>query len=218
MENKPIALITEAGNGLSLKFASILIEKGYKVIIAAKRNSYSELMEQSLGEIRVLESDFTEIGEGVKIYSYIMTHFGKLDILINNAEIANGFGQKLTELNLREIKQLFDENLFSTINLSKALMPMLEKSNSARIINITSGLGNIQRMTDEEYPYSNYKMTAYSMSKAALDMFTVLLEKELRLTTVKVHGFDPVRIKNCTHNSVSICNKVEKELLELLEI
>lgn len=217
MENKPIALVTEAGNGLSLKFAAILDKEGFEVIIAAKGNSYIKLIERQLKGIKVLEANFTEIGEAVKIYAYIKTHYGKLDVLVNNAEIANGFGQKLTELDLREVKLLFDENVFSAINLSKALMPMLGKSDKARVINITSGLGDSKKITDGDYPYSDYKMTAYSMSKAALNMFTVLLDKEFEPTSINVSGFDPIRVENCTHNEVTFCKEVEQEFIYLLE-
>ncbi len=218
MESGPIALISEAGNGLSSKFATILKKVGFTVIVAAKGSSYINLTKHKHDSFKVLEADFTEIEEAQKIYAYLKAHFGKLDVLINNAEMANGFGQKLSELDVSEAKVLFNENVFSTINLSKTLMPILKKSTRARVINITSGLGNISKMMDPRYPYADYKMTAYSMSKAALDMFTVLLEQELRLTNIAVYGFDPIRLENCTYNDVTICKQVGKEFLELISM
>ena len=217
MENKPIALITEAGNGLSSKFATILNGCGYEVIIAANENSHSQIAHQQPKGIKLLKADFTQIGDVVNVYAHMKTHYGKLDVLINNAEIANGFGQKITELNLQEVKHLFDENLFSIMELTKALLPLLKRAPLPRIINITSSLGSLEKMQDNDFHYSDYRMTAYSMAKSALDMFTVLLSRELRETKIKVEGFDPIRIKNCTHNNVTICSGVEKELLQILE-
>ena len=217
METNKIALITETGNGLSPKFAAILNAENYKVTIAAKGQSYTELKALNLDGIDLLDIDLTKTEGVVQLYSYLKTTYGKLDVLINNAEIANGFGQKITEMNMDEVKRLYDENLFSVMYTIKAMVPLLTKSDRARIINITSGIGNINKMTTQDYHYKDYKMTAYATAKSALDMLSVILDRELVPNGIKVRSFDPVRIENCTHNSVDLCKGVEYELIELLQ-
>ncbi|WP_299519302.1 SDR family NAD(P)-dependent oxidoreductase [Winogradskyella sp.] len=218
MKTDKIALITEAGNGLSQKFAEILSYQNYSVIIAAKGESYNKLNRTNLGDIKLLNVDLTNSSELIKLYSYLKTQYGKLDVLINNAEIANGFGQKITELNINDVKTLYDNNFFSVINTIKILFGLLNKSESATIVNITSAMGNIDKMSDKNFCYKDYKMTAYSTAKSSLNMLTTILDKEFELHNIKVKSFDPVRISNCTHNSVDICEGVEKELIGLLQI
>ena len=216
MKTKRIALVTEAGNGLSIHWAKILQNEGFEVLIAAKGLGFDALLKENLEGVKIVETDLTKKEEVVRMYAYIKTHYGHLDVLINNAEMANGFGQKLASLNMQEVKHLFEENLFSLIQVTQAMMPLLKKGQSSRILNITSALGDITKMTSTDFPYADYKMTAYSMAKAALDMFTVLLSKELEIDNIGVKHFDPVKLKNCTHNSVNICSEVQKEFLQLL--
>ncbi|MEO1032793.1 MAG: SDR family NAD(P)-dependent oxidoreductase [Bacteroidota bacterium] len=217
MKTDKIALITETGNGLSHKFAEILSAEHYSVVIAAKGSAYNELTKFNLDGIKVLDIDLTQTAGVVQLYSYLKTAYGKLDILINNAEVANGFGQKITELDINEVKALYNENLFSVMNTIKHLVSLLSKSDNPRIINITSGLGDINKMKADDFCYKDYKMIAYATAKSALDMLTVILDKELAPNNIKVERFDPVRIENCTHNSVDLCKGVKREFIELLQ-
>ena len=90
MKTDKIALITEAGNGLSKKFAEILISQNYEVIIAAKGKSYDQLNQLNLKDIQLLNIDLTNRSDIVKLYSYLKTKYSKLDVLINNAGISLG--------------------------------------------------------------------------------------------------------------------------------
>ena len=218
MKNQRIALITEAGNGLSYEFASLLTKQGFEVIIAAKGNVLEELNQKKLNHITLLETDLTKKKDMVLLYSYVRSFYGRLDVLINNAEIANGFGQKISDIDIQAMKELYDENFFSVIHLTKTLYPLLLNSEHAHIINITSALGNLEKMKDENFCYSDYQMIGYATAKAALDMFTHLLSKEAQVKNIQVSSFDPIRLKNSTHNSVTVCNGVKKELMDLLEV
>ncbi len=218
MKENRIALITEADNGLGYQFASILKKQGFEVIIAAKKHAHLNLHELDLEGIQFIETDLTQTKGVTQLYSFIKTVYGKLDVLINNAEIANGFGQKITDLDMDEVKKLYDENLFSVMHLTKTLFELLNKSKNAIVMNITSGLGCIDKMKDQNFDYSSYKITAYSTAKAALDMFTLILQREFESTNINVKSFDPIRPKNCTHNQVTLCPDVEKEFLGLLQI
>ncbi|GAB5476116.1 MAG: SDR family NAD(P)-dependent oxidoreductase [Maribacter sp.] len=217
MKNIKVALVTEAGNGLGIKFASILGDAGYKTIIAAESQSLEVMNKEDIGDIEIVEVDLTKKESVVKIYAYIKTYFGQLDVLVNNAEIGTGFGQKIEALNIREMKQLYDENFFSVISLVQTLLPLLKKSENSNIINITSPMGDIDNMEDDNFVYANYQMTAYATAKAALNMYTVLQAREFQSTNIGISGFDPIRMKNCTHNDVQLCTAVKKEFLELLE-
>lgn len=219
METKRVAVVTEAGNGLGKTFANILLNHDYEVILAASKKSYEILSEEggALNDYKLVKTDFTALECLTELKAQIYSKFGKLDLLINNAEIANGFGQKIEQITIDEVKQVYETNLFAVIRIIQLFKPLLEKSDDPSIINITSALGDIDKMKDEDFCYANYCMTAYATSKAALNMFTQLQCKEFKPSKIKITTFDPVVLKNCTHNSVSICDGIKEEFINLIK-
>lgn len=219
MEEKRVAVVTEAGNKLAALFAKILIKHQYHVIIAASSECYQKLWSEKDNNetgYDLIETDFTSDESIANLKQHIITTYGKLDVLVNNAEIANGFGQKIEQLNMAEVKAVYDINLFAVIRLVQAFKPLLELSKAPSIINISSALGDITKMKDESFCYSNYCLTAYATSKAALNMFTHLQCKEFKPSKIKIHSFDPVAMKNCTYNSVMICDAVKDDFVSLI--
>ncbi len=213
------ALVTEAGNGLGKTFANILLEHNYKVILAACGESYKLLSEED-GHARgyeLIEVDFTSDNTLIQMYNTVRSSWGQLDLLINNAEIVNGFGQKIDQIDLNEVKKLYEINLFAVIRIIQLMKPLLEESQRPTIINVTSALGDINKMKEEAFCYANYCLTAYASSKAALNMFTQLQFKEFKHSKIKIRSFDPVVRENCTYNSVFICNSVKDEFISLIQ-
>lgn len=214
-----IAVVTEAGNGLGNTFANILLKNDYKVILAASRKSHELLSRDAvaLQAYKLIETDFTSKESLLKLKSIIDSEYGHLDLLINNAETANGFGQKIDQINIDEVRQVYETNLFAVIRIIQLLKPLLEKGNDPRIINITSAMGDVDKMKDENFCYSNYCMTAYATSKAALNMYTHLQCKEFKLSKINISTFDPIALKNCTHNSVTLCDGIKDEFISLIK-
>lgn len=218
-KERNVALVTEAGNGLGKTFANILLEHNYKVILAACGESFKLLSEEDdhARDYELIEVDFTSESEVIQLYNTVKSTWGKLDLLINNAEIVNGFGEKIDQIDLAEVKKLYEVNLFAVIRVVQVLKPLLEESQNPKIINITSALGDISKMKEEAFCYADYCLTAYATSKAALNMFTTLQCKEFKTSKIKIHSFDPVVQENCTHNSVVICNRVKDEFISLIQ-
>ena len=219
MKVNRLAVVTEAGNGLGKTFANILLNYDYDVILAASKKSYDVLSQDGgvLQDYKLVKTDFTSAESVTELKSLIYSKFGKLDLLINNAEIANGFGQKIDQISIDDVRQVYETNLFAVIRIIQVLKPLLEKSDYPSIINITSALGDIDKMKDEDFCYANYCMTAYATSKAALNMFTHLQCKEFKPSKITINSFDPIALKNCTHNSVSICDGIKDEFISLIE-
>ncbi|HLT51347.1 MAG TPA: SDR family NAD(P)-dependent oxidoreductase, partial [Arenibacter sp.] len=164
MKGNRIAVVTESGNGLGNTFANILLKNNYDVILAASRKSF-ELLSQDGGALRkyrLIETDFTSEKSLLELKSIINSGYGHLDLLINNAEIANGFGQKIDQINIHEVREVYEMNFFAVIKIIQLLKPLLEKSEDPSIINITSALGDVNKMRDENFCYSNYCMMAYA--------------------------------------------------------
>ena len=116
----------------------------------------------ALQDYKLIEIDFTSEHSLLELKDKIVSDYGKLDLLINNAEIANGFGQKIDQINIDEMRQVYEMNLFAVVRIIQLLKPLLEKGEDPSIINITSALGDINKMKDEDFCYSNYCMTSYA--------------------------------------------------------
>lgn len=219
MEVKRVAVVTESGNGLGKTFANILLANEYDVILAASKTSYESLSQDGgvLQGYTLAKTDFTSEDSVGELKSLICTKFGRLDLLINNAEVANGFGQKIDHIKIDDVRQVYETNVFAVIRMVQMLKPLLEKSDDPSIINITSAMGDIDKMQDEDFCYANYCMMAYATSKAALNMFTHLQCKEFKPSKISIHGFDPIALNNCTHNSVTICDYIKEEFLSLIK-
>src|SRR5690606_23928372 len=130
MKENRLAVVTESGNGLGNTFANILLKYNYEVILAASMNSFEMLSQDGGGlqKYKLVETDFTSEKSVLELKSIIASGYGKLDLLINNAEIANGFGHKIDQINIDEVRQVYEMNLFAVIRMVQLMKPLLEKS------------------------------------------------------------------------------------------
>lgn len=115
---------------------------------------------------------------------------GKLDILINNAGISNGFPESVLTTSIKDLQEVFDTNFYGAISVTQTFLPLLKQSSSPRISNITSGLGSLTLHSDPDWKYYQVKLASYMPSKAALNAFTILLAYELRDLPFKVNAID----------------------------
>ena len=93
--------------------------------------------------------------------------------------------------NLETIKSVFDTNFFGAIDMVYTFLDLLKKSDSPRIVNVTSGLGSLTLHNDPSWKYYKIKSGAYGPSKTALNAFTVALAYDLKDTPFKVNAVDP---------------------------
>jgi NAD(P)-dependent dehydrogenase (short-subunit alcohol dehydrogenase family) len=119
--------------------------------------------------------------------------YGRLDVLVNNAGISgNRDGQRPGNVDLDNVRAVFETNLFGVIAVTEAMLPLLRKSASARIVNISSGTGSLTWMTDPEHYFASMQgSAAYPVSKTALNMLTVQYAKALAPDGIAVNAIAP---------------------------
>jgi NAD(P)-dependent dehydrogenase (short-subunit alcohol dehydrogenase family) len=110
---------------------------------------------------------------------------------VNNAAIAMKGDGPPSATSLEAIERDYRVNFIGTVAVTRAMLPLLRKAPSARIVNVSSGLGSLTRTGDPAFEYVAYKYLGYAASKAALNMLTVQLAWELRGTAIKVNSADP---------------------------
>jgi NAD(P)-dependent dehydrogenase (short-subunit alcohol dehydrogenase family) len=109
--------------------------------------------------------------------------YGRLDVLVNNAAILLDEGQSILDLDPRDFEQTFRINVLGAFLMTQRFAPLLRKSGHGRVVNVSSGAGQLSSMTS----YA----PAYSTSKAALNAITILFANAMRADGVLVNCADP---------------------------
>jgi NAD(P)-dependent dehydrogenase (short-subunit alcohol dehydrogenase family) len=194
MTDKKIALITGANKGIGKEIARQLGKLGTTVIIGARDEKKGEEAEKDLRsqgiDVLSVKLDVTEQSTIDAAAREIEKKFGKLDILVNNAGIGIDTGKPST-IDIDTLYRTYNTNVFGPFRMIKTFLPLLRKSEAGRIVNMSSGLGSLERNSSKYWETSGTKLLAYNSSKTALNALTLQFAYELRKTAIKVNSAAP---------------------------
>jgi NAD(P)-dependent dehydrogenase (short-subunit alcohol dehydrogenase family) len=191
-----VALVTGANKGIGFATAAGLGRLGIVVLIGARdedrgKEAVSHLLDDGI-DARVLRLDVTDDASVLAAAREVEMAFGHLDILVNNAavklEVAPSPPSQST---LAIVRETFETNVYGSIRVLLAMLPLLRRSAAPRIVNVSSSLGSLGLATTEGTKVSQRPLLSYSPSKAALNSVTVQFANELRSTAFKVNAADP---------------------------
>ena len=192
---KKIALITGANKGIGFEIARQIGRTGATVLLGARNKAAGEKATATLaGEgvtVRFIAIDVTDPTSVSAAAATITDSFGRLDILVNNAGITDPADGHVPDARLDAVERIWRTNFLGALAVTQAMLPLLGKAASARIVNVSSGLGSLAQNGDPNYSSAATKLIGYSASKAALNMLTVQLAYLLRDTAIKVNSADP---------------------------
>ncbi|MCA9412933.1 MAG: SDR family oxidoreductase [Candidatus Omnitrophica bacterium] len=177
------AVITGASRGIGKVLATTLAKEGVEIVaIASSEESLQPTVEeiQGMGEsIHSLSCDLSKTEEVEGLSKRIAGVVSKVDILINNAGVA--LNRPIEETGTAEWLQCFSVNAIAPILLTRDMIPVLEKSNRATIINMGSVVAHKGYLGQ----------AAYGSSKHALLGFTKVLAREVQPKGIRVHSINP---------------------------
>jgi len=179
--NKTV-LITGGGSGIGFQIAKLLSQKGNRVIITGRSEDRLQKAADQLQNVSYIVADVTSIADTNKLVEEVNSKYGELDILINNAGRATVYKLGKEANATDKAAEEMETNYFSAIRLTEKLLPLLEKSKEAAIVNVTSIVAFAPGIN----------MPTYAASKAALHSYTRILRFTLaRATTIKVFELMP---------------------------
>lgn len=189
-----IALISGANKGIGYEIARGLGAKTIKVLVGARDEArglgaVAKLTAEG-ADAHFVQLDVTDLASIECAAQWIEKEFGRLDILINNAGIAE-WDTKPSTVDLAKVREVYETNFFGPVALIQAMLPLLKKSRHGRIVNVSSSLGSLTLSSDLDSPFANFLALGYCTSKSALNSMTVQFAKELKETPIKVNAICP---------------------------
>jgi NAD(P)-dependent dehydrogenase (short-subunit alcohol dehydrogenase family) len=187
MSAQKVALVTGANKGIGFEVCRQLGARKFHVFLAERRQEEGlkacGLLQQAGLLVSFLQLDVTD-AQSVQLAAEILAReAGRLDVLVNNAGICEDAESSILEVSAEVVRGTLETNTLGPLFITQKLWPLLAKSAQGRIINVSSGLGSLNRM-NSGYP-------SYRMSKAALNAFTRVLAAELRSKGVAVNAVSP---------------------------
>ena len=194
-ETKKVALITGANKGIGFEVARQIAKAGWTVLAAARNEELGKQAAATLQaeglDVHFIQIDLNAKETAIIAAENIRSHFGKLDVLINNAGIASKGDGPPSKVNIEALETVMRTNYIGTVAVTQAMLPLLQNAGKAQIINVSSELGSVSLQTDPNWTFAPVKVLAYCASKAALNMFTVQLAYEFRDGNIAVNSINP---------------------------
>ncbi len=189
--NKKTALVTGANKGIGHAIAQGLGAIGFTVAVGARDTVRREEAVERLRAAGVdafgVALDVTSDDSVASAAKTVEQTAGRLDVLVNNAGISgrtDGGVQNPSTLDLDVVRTVLDTNVFGVIRVTNAMLPLLRRAESARIVNMSSNMGSLTLQTGPQ-------LAAYAPSKSMLNSITAQYARELAGTNVIVNAACP---------------------------
>jgi len=194
-----VAVVTGSSSGIGYETSLALAREGF-LTYATMRNlekggSIKSDSDKENLPLKIMQLDVTDDASVGKAVQSIISDSGRIDILVNNA--GYGLTGAFEDLSLDEIKQQYETNFFGVVRVTQAVLPIMRKQKSGKIINISSGAGRFG------YPGGS----AYVSTKFAMEGLSESLSYELDPFGIKVILVEPGVIRTNFGNGMVVAKK-----------
>ena len=229
MNNKRIALVTGANQGIGLQVSKELVARGLTVLIGSRNFERGEAAAREIGQGAVaVQLDVTDQASIATAAERIRTEFGRLDLLINNAAISNTSKGSLSvqdyvkktrasNVSLDEVRAVWETNVFGALAVYQAMLPLLRLSTDARIINVSSAVGSLAGNAAPASPRRSLFGPVYPASKTAFNAMALAMMVEQESTGIKVNLVSPGHTKT-NLNGYEGVQSVEEGAREIMRV
>jgi NAD(P)-dependent dehydrogenase (short-subunit alcohol dehydrogenase family) len=211
--NKRVAIITGADRGIGFEVSRELGALGFKIVLTSPDRARGELAAAKLRReglnIVYRKLDLLNERDIRSLSVFVLNKFGRVDVLVNNAGVmldsgrskvegllsrrikkipkrkGVGEGPGILEINIDIVRATLEINTLGALKMCQAFVPVMMKADYGRVVNVSSSLGQLNDMTDED------KVPAYQMSKTALNAVTRMVADAASGSNVAVNSVCP---------------------------
>lgn len=187
LASAPVALVTGANKGIGLETVRRLIEAGYRVHLGARNPELGKPAADQVGA-QFLQVDVTCQASVERAAETVEAAEGRLDVLVNNAGITGPLAEA-KDYTADDAAAVLLTNVVGYVRMIHAFLPLLERSNNPRIVNVSSGLGSFGLFHDEDRIESRFGSPLYAASKAGINMLTARYAR--LLPHIRINAADP---------------------------
>ena len=180
-----IVIVTGANRGIGLELCRQLAAQHFIVLLGSRDAEKGKQAAAALKRDNVIphQLDVTDLNSVHRLRDYVQSHYGRLDVLINNAAILYDPARRASTVDLDSVRDALETNTIGAWQMCQAFIPLLKKSRHPRIVNVSSEAGSLASM--------GAGAPAYNVSKVALNGLTRLLAAELRADRILVNSICP---------------------------
>jgi NAD(P)-dependent dehydrogenase (short-subunit alcohol dehydrogenase family) len=181
-----VALVSGANRGIGREVARQLAQRGHFLLLGSRDRDAGERAAEQIraegGGVSVVELDVASAESVSRATQRVAADPGNLDVLVNNAGVYGSYAGA-ADSDLGEAREVLETNLFGAWGLTQALLPLLRRSRHGRIVNVSSGGGQLDDMQGGG--------AAYRVSKTGLNALTRILSVEEKGNGILVNSLCP---------------------------
>jgi NAD(P)-dependent dehydrogenase (short-subunit alcohol dehydrogenase family) len=186
------AIVTGANRGIGREVAKRLAQRGYRTILTGRDEQsgksavdeiHREIGAGLTGDLVFHSLDVTDAAGVKKLLDFVTSEYGAADVLVNNAAVLLDRGCRVAQTPLDTYRATMETNVYGPLLLCQTFLPVMIERNFGRVVNVSSDAGQIQGMVDD--------MTAYRLSKIALNGLTLMLADSVKGKNVLINAAHP---------------------------
>jgi len=188
MSNAKIAVVTGGNRGIGFETCRQLAKQGLHVVLTSREPEKGQRAVETLSSegLNVTHHPLTvtDTDSVAQLAAFLQDEFGRVDALVNNAGVyLDAEGSSVFEAEIDTLRQTLETNVYAPLQLAQAIVPMMRQQNYGRIVNVSSGMGQLTQMGGGA--------PGYRLSKTALNALTRILAAELEGTNILVNSVCP---------------------------
>ncbi|WFE41266.1 SDR family oxidoreductase [Micromonospora sp. WMMD998] len=196
MSERRIALVTGANKGIGYEIAAGLGALGWRVGVGARDEQRREAAVAKLRADGVdafgVPLDVTDDASVTAAARLLEEQAGGLDVLVNNAGVTGGMPQQPGGVDLATVRTAVEVNVIGVVRVTEAMLPLLRRSASPRIVNMSSGVGSLTRQSASAGEHQTGPLSvAYTPSKSMLNAVTIQYARALGDTNILINAACP---------------------------